>query len=82
VGYLLSQAAGITLAGTLLGGLFTLVFVTSVKLAVPSFTIVPRLEAQKALSSLGWIGFIMLIGGLLPAWWLSHLNLAQLLHSE
>jgi putative ABC transport system permease protein len=82
VGYLLAQAGGITLLGVLAGGLFTLVFITSVKLAVPSFTIVPRLQAQTALSSLGWIGLLMLAGSLLPAWWLSHLNLAQLLHSE
>ncbi len=82
VGYLLAQAAGITFLGALLGGLFTLVFVTVVKVAVPSFTIVPRLETQKALFSLGWIGFIMVMGSLLPAWWLSHFNLAHLLHSE
>ncbi len=82
VGYLLAQAGGITLLGILLGGLFTLVFITGVKLAVPSFTIVPRLEPQTALSSLGWIGLMTLAGSLLPVWWLSHLNLAQLLHSE
>jgi putative ABC transport system permease protein len=82
VGYLLAQAGGITLLGILLGGLFTLIFITGVKLAVPSFTIVPRLEPQTVLSSLGWVGLMMLAGSLLPAWWLSHLNLAQLLHSE
>jgi putative ABC transport system permease protein len=82
VGYLLAQAGGITLLGILLGGLFTLIFIMGVKLAVPSFTIVPRLEPQTALTSLGWVGIMMLAGSLLPAWWLSHLNLAQLLHSE
>ena len=82
VGYLLAQAGGITLLGIFLGSLFTLVFVTGVKLAVPSFTIVPRLEPQTALSILVSIGLMMLAGSLLPAWWLSHLNLAQLLHSE
>jgi ABC-type antimicrobial peptide transport system permease subunit len=81
-GYLLAQAAGITLLGVVLGSLFTFVFTTSVKLAVPSLTIVPRLESQTALSSLGWIGLMMSAGSLLPVWWLSHLNLAQLLHSE
>ena len=81
-GYLLAQAVGITLLGIFLGGLFTLVFTTGVKLVVPSFTIVPRLEASSVLSSLGWISLLMLAGSLLPAWWLSHLNLAQLLHSE
>jgi ABC-type antimicrobial peptide transport system permease subunit len=68
--------------GILLGGLFTLVFTTGVTLTIPSFTIVPRMEPQTALSSLGWIGLVMLAGSLLPVWWLSHLNLAQLLHSE
>jgi putative ABC transport system permease protein len=82
VGYLMAQAVGITLLGILLGGLFTLVFVSSVSVVVPSFTIVPRLEAQSVFTSLGWIGFIMIIGSSLPAWWLSQLNLAQLLHSE
>jgi ABC-type lipoprotein release transport system permease subunit len=82
VGYLLAQAGGITLLGILLGGLFTLVFTMGVKLTIPSFTIVPRLEPHTALSSLGWIGLMMLAGSLLPAWWLSHMNLAQLLHSE
>ncbi len=81
-GYLLAQAGGITLLGIFLGGLFTLVFITAVKLAVPSFTIVPRLEAHTALASLGWIILMTLAGSLLPVWWLSHLNLAQLLHSE
>jgi len=82
VGYLLAQSAAITMLGVLLGGLFTFVFITSVKFAFPSFTIVPRLEFHSALSSLGWIALLTLAGSLLPAWWLSHLNLANLLHSE
>jgi ABC-type antimicrobial peptide transport system permease subunit len=82
MGYLLAQTGGITMMGIFLGGLFTLIFITSVKLAIPSFTIVPRLESQSALSSLGWIVLMTLTGSLLPTWWLSHLNLAQLLHSE
>ena len=82
VGYLLVQAAGITLLGILLGGLFTVVLTTSIRLTVSSFTIVPRLDAGTLLSGLGWVGLIMLAGSLLPAWWLSHLNLAQLLHSK
>jgi len=81
-GYLLAQAGGITLLGMFLGGLFAFVFTTGVKLAVPSFTIVPRLETETMLSSLGWICILVFTGCLLPAWWLSHLNLAQLLHSE
>ena len=81
-GYLLAQAGGITLLGMFLGSLFTFVFTTGVKLAVPSFTIVPRLETETMLSSLGWICILVFTGCLLPAWWLSHLNLAQLLHSE
>ncbi len=82
VGYLFVQAVWITLLGLLLGGLFTLVFAISIRLTVSSFTIVPRVEAGILLPGLGWIGLIMLAGSLLPAWWLSHLNLAGLLHSE
>jgi putative ABC transport system permease protein len=81
-GYLLVQAGGITLLGFLLGGLFTVIFTTSIRLTVSSFTIVPRLDAGTLFSGLGWIGLIMLAGSLLPAWWLSHLNLARLLHSK
>jgi putative ABC transport system permease protein len=82
IGYLLVQAVGVTLLGVLLGGLFTLVLTTSIHLTVSSFTIVPRLDAVTLFPSLGWVALIMLAGSLLPAWWLSHLNLAQLLHSE
>jgi putative ABC transport system permease protein len=81
VGYLFVQAGGITLLGSLLGGLFTVVLTTSIRLTVSSFTIVPRLEAGTLLPGLGWIGLIMLAGSLLPAWWQSSLNLAQLLRS-
>jgi ABC-type lipoprotein release transport system permease subunit len=81
-GYLLVQAAGITLFGILLGGLFTLVFTISIHLTISSYTIVPRVDAGTLLPGLCWIGLMMLAGSLLPAWWLSHLNLAQLLHSE
>jgi putative ABC transport system permease protein len=81
-GYLLVQAGGISLFGVLLGSVFTLVITLSIQLTVSSFTIVPHLEPQTVLSSLGWICLLMLAGSLMPAWWLSHLNLAQLLHSE
>ena len=82
VGYLFVQAGGITLLGLLLGGLFTLAFNISIRLTISSFTIVPRMEPGILLPGLGWIGLIMLAGSLLPAWWLSHLNLAGLLQSE
>jgi putative ABC transport system permease protein len=82
VGYLLAQVAGITLLGILLGLIFMLLFTTAVKLLIPSFTIVPRLEALKVFPGLGWIALMMLAGSLLPALWLSRLNLAQQLHSE
>jgi putative ABC transport system permease protein len=82
VGYLFVQAGGITLLGLLLGGLFTLAFTISIRLTVSSFTIVPRVEPGILLPGLGWVGLIMLVGSLLPAWWLSHLNLVKLLHSE
>jgi putative ABC transport system permease protein len=81
-GYLFIQAGGITLLGLLLGGLFTLIFTISIHLTVSSFTIVPRVEAAILLPALAWVGLIMLAGSLMPAWWLSHLNLASLLHSE
>jgi ABC-type antimicrobial peptide transport system permease subunit len=82
VGYLLAQAGGITLLGICLGCLFALAFLVMVRLTVSGFTIVPRLEVPVLLPSLGWIALLMLAGSLLPVWWLSRLNLAQLLHSE
>lgn len=82
VGYLLIQAAGVTLLGLLLGGFFMMILVTSTRLTVSSLTIVPRLEAFPLLANLGAVGLIVLAGSLIPAWWLSHLNLAQLLRSE
>ena len=82
VGYLLAQAGGVTLAGIILSGFATLIFISSVKLAVSGFTIAPRLDLPTVLSSLGWVGIMVLVGSLLPAWWLSHLNLARLLRSE
>jgi putative ABC transport system permease protein len=82
VGYLLVQSVGITLLGILLGSLITLVINTSVRLTVSSLTIVPRLDVSTLLPGLGWVGLIMLAGSLLPAWWLSRFNLAQLLHSK
>jgi len=80
--YLLVQALGVTLLGLLLGGGLTWMLTSGVKMAVQGFTIVPRLDAGTALVSLGWIFLMMLAGSLLPAWLLSHLNLAQLLRSE
>jgi hypothetical protein len=53
-----------------------------VRLTVSGFTIVPRLEVPVLLPSLVWIALLMVAGSLLPVWWLSRLNLAQLLHSE
>ena len=82
VGYLMIQAAGVTLLGILLGGFFMIILVTSTRLTVSSLTIVPRLSAVTLLANLGTVGFIVLAGSLIPAWWLSHLNLAQLLRSE
>jgi ABC-type antimicrobial peptide transport system permease subunit len=82
VGYLLAQAGGVTIAGILMSGCATLLFTSSMQLAISGFTITPRLDLSAALASLGWVGIIVLAGSLLPAWWLSHLNLAQLLRSE
>lgn len=82
VAYLLVQAGGITLFGVLLGGLFTVIFTTGIHLTVSSFTIVPRLGVSTLLGDLGLVGLIMLAGSLMPAWWLSRLNLATLIHSK
>jgi putative ABC transport system permease protein len=82
VGYLLAQVAGITLLGVLLGIFFTLIFTTGVKVLIPSFTIVPRLDYVKVFPSLGWIVLLLLSGSIIPAFWMSRLNLAHLLHSE
>jgi ABC-type antimicrobial peptide transport system permease subunit len=81
-GYLLIQAAGITLTGILLGGLLTLCITFGVHLTVSSLTITPRVDVGTLLPSVGWAGLLMLGGSLLPAWWLSHLNLANLLRAE
>ena len=81
-GYLLAQAGGITLLGISMGGSFALAFLVAVRLTVSGFTIVPRLGLPVLLPGLGWIALMMLAGSLLPAWWLSRLNLAQLLRSE
>lgn len=82
VGYLFVQASGITLLGVLMGGFITVIFVTSIRLTVSSFTIVPRVDAAILVPGLGWVCLVMLAGSLLPAWWLGRLNLAQLLHSK
>ena len=81
-GYLLAQAAGVALLGISLGALFILALATSLRLTVSSFTIAPGLNTATLLPSLAAVGVITLAGSLLPAWWLGHLNLAELLHSE
>jgi putative ABC transport system permease protein len=82
VGYLFIQAGGITLVGILLGCMITLIITLGTRLTVSSFTIVPSVDVRTFLSGLGWIGLLTMAGSLLPAWWLGHLNLSQLLHSE
>jgi ABC-type lipoprotein release transport system permease subunit len=82
VGYLLAQAGVVTLAGVLMSVFATLLFTSGIKLAVSGFTITPSLDLPAVLASLGWVGIIVLAGSLVPAWWLSHLNLAQLLRFE
>jgi putative ABC transport system permease protein len=81
-GFLLAQMGGITILGILLGIILTLIFTTGVKLFIPSFTIVPRLDSLKVFPGLGWTFLMFLTASLIPAWWLSRLNLSQLLHSE
>ena len=80
--YLLGQAIGVTVLGTLLGGIFTLGILSAVHVAAFGLTINPSLDANTILTSLGWIGLVMVAGISLPAWWLSHLNLANQLHSD
>jgi putative ABC transport system permease protein len=81
-GYLFAQVGGITLAGLLLSALATQGIIAGEKLTVAGFSIAPRLEAATVVSSLGWAVFIMLAGSLLPALWISRMNLSGLLHSE
>ncbi|MGB8215227.1 MAG: ABC transporter permease [Anaerolineales bacterium] len=80
--YLLGQGIGVTGLGTLLGAVFTLGILSAVHVAAFGLTINPSLDANTILTSLGWIGLVMLAGISLPAWWLSHLNLAKQLHSD
>jgi putative ABC transport system permease protein len=80
--YLLAQATGVTLLGLLLGGGLTWTLTSGVRVAVHGFSLNPRLDAASVFASLGWIIAMLLAGSLLPAWWLSHLNLTQLLRSE
>jgi putative ABC transport system permease protein len=82
VTYLMAQATGVTLLGLVFGAGLTLLLTSGVQVAVHGFTLNPRLDTASTLSSLGWIGLILFAGCLLPAWWLSHMNLVQLLHSE
>ena len=80
--YLLGQALGVTLLGTLLGAILTLGVLSAVHVAAFGLTINPSLDAAAILTSLAWIGLVMAAGVSLPAWWLSHLNLANQLHSD
>jgi ABC-type transport system, involved in lipoprotein release, permease component len=82
VGYLVAQAAGVTLPGLLLSAGLTWMLTAGAKVAVQGFSLEPRLDTGAVLASLGWIGLILLLGSLLPAWWLSRLNLVKELHSE
>jgi ABC-type antimicrobial peptide transport system permease subunit len=82
VTYLLTQAAGVTLLGIAFGTGFTLLLTSGVQVAVHGFTLNPRLNLASTLSSVGWVGLILLAGCLLPAWWLNHMNLAQMLNSK
>ena len=82
VGYLLAQAVGVTLLGLVLGAGLTWMLTSGLKMSVPGFTLSPHLDSGTILASLGWVGIMMLAGSFLPAWWLSQLNLAQLLRSE
>jgi putative ABC transport system permease protein len=82
VGYLFVQAGVITLLGLLLGVTFTIAINLGIHLTVSSFTIVPRVEPAILFPALGGFALIFLAGSVIPAWQLSHLNLAKLLHSE
>ncbi len=81
-GYLMMQSAGITLSGILLGGLITITITTGVHIVAFGFTITPILDTSTILTSLAWITVVAFAGTLIPSWWLSRLNLAQLLRSE
>lgn len=82
VEYLFTQAACITTFGFIFGIIFTATFTLLVKIALPSFTLVPYLERGAAVSIILAACLIMVAGSVLPAWWLSRVNLAAQLHAE
>ena len=81
-GYLMVQSAAVTLFGILLGGLITITITGAVHVVAFGFTINPVLDTSTILTSLAWISGVALAGTFIPSWWLSRLNLAQLLRSE
>ena len=81
-GYLLAQMVCITFLGVLLGILVTWIFTLTIKVFIPSFTVVPRLDFLHMFPGLGWICLIFLAASLIPTWWLIRMNLSELLHSE
>jgi putative ABC transport system permease protein len=82
VEYLFTQSACITFTGFIFGIIFTATFTLLVKIALPSFTLVPHLEKGAAISIILAACLIMAAGSVLPAWWLGRTNLAAQLHAE
>lgn len=82
VEYLFTQAACITALGFIFGIIFTAAFTILVRITLPSFTLVPTLERGASVSIIFAAGLIMTAGSVLPAWWLSRVNLAAQLHAE
>lgn len=81
-GYLLAQSAVIAGSGALLGLLGSLAVSSSLRTVLLGLELRPRHTPLTLLSGLVWTAAIAVIGMLLPALWLSRLNLASLLRRE
>ena len=82
VGSLFVQAATVTFFGVSLGVLGIFLLASTVQSDILGISIQPEYDSLSVLISLVWVVLIILGGTLLPAWWLSRLNLAQLLRSD
>jgi ABC-type antimicrobial peptide transport system permease subunit len=81
-GFLLMQGASIALLGYGLGVLLALSIGSVTQLKTAGISIHPVFDMQVMGLSFLFACLITAAGCVLPAWWLSHLNLAMLLRSE
>jgi putative ABC transport system permease protein len=80
--YLLSQALVLAWSGVILGLLGTVFLFSFLTTDIIGVTLHPTLSLQTCLASLGQSTGIALLGTILPAWWISRLNLANQFRSE